>query len=79
MKRMSFLPMGAVVLLLAFTACSEELTEVPSSTLKQIVMTATDFETIYVSAGVRGLQIEIAPKALIAFTGSIVADVATKP
>ena len=45
MKRMSFLPMGAVVLLLAFTACSEELTEVPSSTLKQIVMTATDFET----------------------------------
>ena len=40
--------------------------------------TATDFETIYVSAGVRGLQIEIAPKALIAFTGSIVADVATK-
>ena len=40
--------------------------------------TATDFETIYVSAGVRGLQIEISPKALIAFTGSIVADVATK-
>ena len=40
--------------------------------------TATDFETIYVSAGVRGLQIEIAPKALIAFTGSIVSDVATK-
>ena len=45
MKRMSFLPMGAVALLLAFTACSEELTEVPSSTLKQIVMTAADFET----------------------------------
>lgn len=41
--------------------------------------TATDFETIYVSAGVRGLQIEISPKTLIAFTGSIVADVATKP
>ena len=45
MKRMSFLPMGAVALLLAFTACSEDLIEVPSSTLKQIVMTATDFET----------------------------------
>lgn len=45
MKRMSFLPMGAVVLLLAFTACSEELNEVPSGTLKQIVMTAADFET----------------------------------
>ena len=41
--------------------------------------TATGFETIYVSAGVRGLQIEIAPQALIAFTGSIVADIATNP
>ena len=41
--------------------------------------TATDFETIYVSAGVRGLQIEIAPQVLIAFTGSIVADIATNP
>lgn len=45
MKRMSFLSMGAVVLLLTFTACSEELNEVPSGTLKQIVMTAADFET----------------------------------
>ena len=38
--------------------------------------TALSFETIYVSAGVRGLQIEIAPGELIEFVGGIVADVA---
>lgn len=38
--------------------------------------TALDFETIYVSAGVRGLQIEINPDALIGFVGGIVADAA---
>jgi Cys-tRNA(Pro)/Cys-tRNA(Cys) deacylase len=36
----------------------------------------TEFETIYVSAGVRGLQIEISPEDLIRFVGGIVADVA---
>ena len=36
---------------------------------------ALDFETIYVSAGVRGLQIEIAPDDLIGFVGAIVGDV----
>lgn len=39
--------------------------------------TALDFETIYVSAGVRGLQIEIAPADLIGFVGATVASVAT--
>lgn len=39
--------------------------------------TAVDFETIYVSAGVRGLQIEIAPQALISFVGATIADVAS--
>lgn len=38
--------------------------------------TACDFETIYVSAGVRGLQVEIAPSELIRFVGGTVADVA---
>ena len=38
--------------------------------------TAGDFETIYVSAGVRGLQLEIAPSDLIGFVGGAVADVA---
>lgn len=38
--------------------------------------TAVDFETIYVSAGVRGLQVEIAPSDLIDFVGGAVADVA---
>jgi Cys-tRNA(Pro)/Cys-tRNA(Cys) deacylase len=41
--------------------------------------TALDFETIYVSAGVRGLQIEIAPADLIGFVGATVASVATDP
>lgn len=38
--------------------------------------TATDYETIFVSAGVRGLQVEIAPQSLISFVGGILADVA---
>ena len=38
--------------------------------------TALDQEKIYVSAGVRGLQIEIAPSALMNFVGAEVADVA---
>lgn len=41
--------------------------------------TALDFETIYVSAGVRGLQIEIDPADLIGFVGATVASVATNP
>jgi Cys-tRNA(Pro)/Cys-tRNA(Cys) deacylase len=36
-----------------------------------------EFERIYVSAGVRGLQLQIAPSELIAFVGGIVADVAS--
>lgn len=39
--------------------------------------TVLDFETIYVSAGVRGLQLEISPAALVDFVGGIVADVAS--
>jgi Cys-tRNA(Pro)/Cys-tRNA(Cys) deacylase len=39
--------------------------------------TALSFETIYVSAGVRGLQLEIDPADLISFAGGSVADVAT--
>ena len=38
--------------------------------------TATDFDVIYVSAGVRGLQIAIAPDKLIRFVGGVIADVA---
>ena len=39
--------------------------------------TAKSFETIFVSAGVRGLQLEISPSLLIDFVGGTVADVAT--
>ena len=45
MKRMNFLPMGAAALLLAFVACTDEVAELPVGELKQIVMTASDFET----------------------------------
>ena len=38
--------------------------------------TAIDHDRIYVSAGVRGLQIEIAPQTLIAFVQATVAEVA---
>lgn len=38
--------------------------------------TAERFDTIYVSAGVRGLQIEIAPASLISYVHAIVADIA---
>ena len=39
--------------------------------------TAGDFETIYVSAGVRGLQFEINPATLVEFVGGVMAEVAT--
>lgn len=38
--------------------------------------TATDYDYIYVSAGVRGLQFKIAPNDIIAYTKAHVADIA---
>ncbi len=38
--------------------------------------TALDYPEIYVSAGVRGLQIKIAPADLVEFCGATVADIA---
>lgn len=40
--------------------------------------TATDFDTIYVSAGQRGLQLKINPADLIAYVGATIADIATE-
>lgn len=37
--------------------------------------TSLDFDIIYVSAGVRGLQLEISPKSLIDFVGATVTDI----
>ena len=37
--------------------------------------TATDFDIIFVSAGQRGLQLEISPADLIAFVGATLADI----
>lgn len=38
--------------------------------------TATDFDVIYVSAGVRGLQFKIAPADLIGYVRATIADIA---
>lgn len=38
--------------------------------------TAVDFDFIYVSAGVRGIQVKIAPQSLISFIGATVGEVA---
>ena len=40
--------------------------------------TAADFDYIYVSAGVRGLQFRISPADLISYTGAVVADIAVQ-
>lgn len=40
--------------------------------------TAVDYPFIYISAGIRGLQLKIAPNDLIAYTEATVADIATK-
>ena len=41
--------------------------------------TAIEHDTIFVSAGVRGLQIEIKPEDLISFAGVTISDVASEP
>ena len=38
--------------------------------------TAGDFDFIYVSAGVRGIQVKIAPQSLISFIGATVGEIA---
>ena len=48
------------------------------SRLKVVVdESAEQFETVYVSAGKRGLQVEVAPKDLVDLTGASVADIRT--
>lgn len=39
--------------------------------------TINDYDYVYVSAGVRGLQLKIVPEALVNYVGAIVADIAT--
>ena len=40
--------------------------------------TALDYEHIYISAGVRGLQFRLDPKDIIGYTRACVADIARK-
>ena len=39
---------------------------------------AVDYPFIYVSAGVRGLQLKVSPEALISYVGASTAEIATK-
>ena len=39
---------------------------------------AVDYPFIYVSAGVRGLQLKVSPEALIGYVGALTAEIATK-
>lgn len=41
--------------------------------------TIKDFDRVYVSAGMRGLQFEISPADLIGYVRGVVADIATNP
>ncbi len=41
--------------------------------------TVNNFDVVYVSAGVRGLQFEISPSDLIGYVDGIVADIAVEP
>ncbi|MDE6624290.1 MAG: Cys-tRNA(Pro) deacylase [Alistipes sp.] len=43
-----------------------------------IHLTAEELPFVYISAGVRGLQLKIAPQALIAFVGATVADISRR-
>ena len=40
--------------------------------------TALDYDTIYISAGKIGAQVELAPQALLALLGASTADIITK-
>lgn len=40
--------------------------------------TALDFDFIYVSAGVRGIQIKIAPQSLISFVAAVIGEIAAR-
>ncbi len=40
--------------------------------------TALDFDFIYISAGVRGIQIKIAPQSLISFVAAVIGEIAAR-
>jgi Cys-tRNA(Pro)/Cys-tRNA(Cys) deacylase len=50
------------------------------SRLRMVVdASASTFDTVYVSAGKRGLQVELAPADLLAASGAVVAPIASSP
>lgn len=73
-KKVEIIPMKELLPLTGYIrgGCSPIGMKKPFDTF--IHNTATEFDTIYVSAGRRGLQLKIDPRQLIAFTGAEVAD-----
>lgn len=74
MKKADLIPMKELLPLTGYIrgGCSPIGMKKPFPTIFH--NTAIDFDTIFVSAGMRGLQLEISPNALITFVGAMVAD-----
>ncbi len=74
MKKAELIPMKELLPLTGYIrgGCSPIGMKKPFPTIFH--NTANNFDTIFVSAGVRGLQLEISPDALISFVGAEVAD-----
>lgn len=77
LKKVEMIPMKELLPLTGYIrgGCSPIGMKKPFPTLFH--STALDFDTIYVSAGVRGTQLMIAPDKLIDYVGATVADIAT--
>lgn len=77
MKKVEMIPMKELLPLTGYIrgGCSPIGMRKPFPTYFHL--TAMDFDSIYVSAGVRGLQLMIDPKQLIEYIGATVADIAT--
>lgn len=73
-KKVEMIPMKELLPLTGYIrgGCSPIGMKKPFDTY--IHQTAVDFDTIYVSAGRRGLQLKIAPQQLIDYTGATIAD-----
>ena len=75
-KKAEMIPMKELLPLTGYVrgGCSPVGMKKPFPTFFHV--TATGYDSIYVSAGQRGLQLKVSPQALIDFCGATVADIA---